>query len=126
MRINEQARRERAFCQDLIDRLGLDMTLAGFERLFGGERVAVDFLAECRIDFRELDAQLAAEFQTRVEMRQIGVVATEAEAAGRLWRLRQGDRPNSHLIDIPPVSMRMARLQRTTLDPTRYRAAAAG
>ena len=65
--------RERTVCEDAIEQLGLEMTLVEFERLFGGERVVVYYLAENRVDFRELVRLLAAEFQTRVEMRQIGV-----------------------------------------------------
>ena len=49
------------------------MQLVDIEHLFGGERIIVYYLAEGRIDFRELVKRLAGEFQTRIEMRQIGV-----------------------------------------------------
>lgn len=85
------------------------MKLIDIERPFGGERVVVYYLAEDRIDFRQLVKDLAKEFQTRIEMRQIGV-RRRGEAAGRLRRLRQ-----TGLLQHPPVgnaawSMRMAKL----------------
>ena len=49
------------------------MELVDVEHLFGGERIMVYYLAEDRVDFRELVRMLAGEFQTRIEMRQIGV-----------------------------------------------------
>ena len=63
-RIAERVCRERAFCLDAIKHLRLEMTLVAFERIFGGERVIVYYLAENRVDFRELVRLLAAEFQT--------------------------------------------------------------
>jgi cell fate regulator YaaT (PSP1 superfamily) len=117
-RVAERVRRERAFCLDAIKHLKLEMSLVAFERLFGGERVIVYYLAENRIDFRELVRLLAGEFQTRVEMRQIGV-RDEAKLLADFGDCGKETCCNSHLIDIPPVSMRMARLQRTTLDPNK-------
>ena len=49
------------------------MELVDIEHVFGGERIVVYYLAEQRVDFRELVKSLASEFQTRIEMRQIGV-----------------------------------------------------
>ena len=62
-----------ATCKKHVKQLGLDMQLVDIEHLFGGERVVIFYLAEERVDFRELVKQLAAEFQTRIEMRQIRV-----------------------------------------------------
>src|SRR5690606_24823280 len=72
-RLAEQEEREHKACRDAIAQLNLDMKLIDIERLFGGERVVVYYLAEDRIDFRQLVKDLAKEFQTRIEMRQIGV-----------------------------------------------------
>src|SRR6476620_7372645 len=69
----EQERREYEVCQREIIRMSLDMKLVDVEHLYGGERVVIYYLAEDRIDFRELVKSLATEFQTRIEMRQIGV-----------------------------------------------------
>ncbi len=117
-RIAEQARRERDACRDIIQQSGVDITLVAFERLFGGERVVVYYLCEDRVDLRELVRALAAEYQTRVEMRQIGV-RDEAKLLADFGDCGKETCCNSHLTAIPPVSMRMARLQRSTLDPTK-------
>jgi cell fate regulator YaaT (PSP1 superfamily) len=117
-RIAQQAGREREVCQGVIERLGLEMSLVEFERIFGGERVVVYYLAESRVDFRELVRLLASEFQTRVEMRQIGV-RDEAKLLADFGDCGKETCCNSHLIEMPPVSMRMAKMQRATLDPTK-------
>jgi cell fate regulator YaaT (PSP1 superfamily) len=72
-RLLGQARREFEVCQQHVARLGLEMSLVDVEHIFGGERIIVYYLAENRVDFRELVKSLAGEFQTRIEMRQIGV-----------------------------------------------------
>ena len=78
----------------------------------------VYFLADGRIDFRELVRLLAVELQTRVEMRQIGV-RDEAKLLADFGDCGKETCCNSHLIAIPSVSMRMARLQRPALDPNK-------
>ena len=60
-------------CSKIIRRMKIAMTLVRVERVFGGERVVVYYVADGRVDFRELVRALAAEFQTRVEMKQLGV-----------------------------------------------------
>lgn len=105
-------------CQQCIAKLGLPMDLVDLEVLFGGERIIVYYLADNRVDFRELVKMLAGEFQTRIEMRQIGV----RDEAKLLADYGDCGRPvccNSHLIQMPPVSMRMAKLQKATLDPNK-------
>src|SRR5262245_17947869 len=69
-RLFEQEQREHEICRARIAELNLDMQLVDVERLYGGERVVVYYLAEGRIDFRQLVKVLAKEFQTRIEMRQ--------------------------------------------------------
>lgn len=61
-----------ASCKREIESLGLQMKLVELEQLLGGERVVVYYVAPDRIDFRELVKRLAGEFQTRIEMNQIG------------------------------------------------------
>ena len=60
-------------CRKLIEQHNLPMGLVDVEHLFGGERIIFYFLAEDRVDFRNLVKDLAREFQTRIELRQIGV-----------------------------------------------------
>jgi cell fate regulator YaaT (PSP1 superfamily) len=117
-RLLDQARREYQVCQRLIEQEKLDMQLVDVEHLFGGERVVVYYLAENRVDFRELVRQLAGEFQTRVEMRQIGV-RDEAKVLADYGDCGKPVCCNTHLTEMPPVSMKMAKIQKATLDPTK-------
>jgi cell fate regulator YaaT (PSP1 superfamily) len=117
-RLRQQARQEFDVCQKNIDRLGLKMQLVDVEHIFGGERIVVYYLAETRVDFRELVRALAGEFQTRIEMRQIGV-RDEAKLLADYGDCGCPVCCNTHLVQMPPVSMRMAKLQKATLDPTK-------
>jgi cell fate regulator YaaT (PSP1 superfamily) len=105
-------------CDRLVRQLGLQMQLVDIEHLFGGERIVVYYLAEERIDFRELVKLLASEFQTRIEMRQIGV-RDEAKLLADYGDCGKPLCCNTHLSEMPPVSMKMAKLQKATLDPTK-------
>ncbi len=117
-RIAEQAHREMEVCEQFIEKLELSMQLVDIEHIFGGERVVVYYLAESRVDFRELVRKLASEFQTRIEMRQIGV-RDEAKMLADFGDCGKSVCCNSHLTQMPPVSMKMAKLQKATLDPTK-------
>ncbi len=114
----EQERREYEVCQREIQRQALEMKLVDVEHLYGGERVVVYYLADARIDFRELVKTLATEFQTRIEMRQIGV-RDEAKLLADYGDCGKPVCCNTHLSEMPPVSMKMAKLQRATLDPSK-------
>ena len=105
-------------CRRQVETLGLAMQLIDVEHVFGGERVVVYYLAENRVDFRELVKLLAAEFQTRIEMRQIGV-RDEAKLLADYGDCGKPVCCNGHLTEMPPVSMKMAKLQKATLDPTK-------
>src|SRR6195256_2230317 len=114
----EQERREYEVCQREIKQLALDMKLVDVEHLYGGERVVIYYLAEDRIDFRDLVKGLAGEFQTRIEMRQIGV-RDEAKLLADYGDCGKPVCCNTHLSEMPPVSMKMAKLQKATLDPSK-------
>ena len=107
-----------AACQKHIDALNLDMQLVDIEQLFGGERMVVFYLSAERVDFRELVKLLAGEFQTRIEMKQIGV-RDEAKLLADYGDCGKPVCCNTHLVTMPPVSMKMAKLQKATLDPTK-------
>jgi cell fate regulator YaaT (PSP1 superfamily) len=111
---------QRAFdaCVRYVAQRKLQMELVDVEHLFGGERVIFYFLAEKRVDFRELVKDLAREFQTRIEMRQIGV-RDEAKLLADYGDCGKPVCCNTHMIAMPPVSMRMAKLQKSTLDPSK-------
>ena len=117
-RIHGQEREEFGVCQRCIKKLGLDMQLVDVEHIFGGERIVVYYLADGRVDFRELVKMLAGEFQTRIEMRQIGV-RDEAKLMADYGDCGQPVCCNNHLVTMPPVSMKMAKMQKATLDPTK-------
>lgn len=105
-------------CQRCIDALELQMELVDVERILGGERVVVYFLADGRVDFRQLVRDLAKQFQTRIEMRQIGV-RDEAKLLADYGDCGQPICCATFLSKMPPVSMKMAKLQKATLDPSK-------
>ena len=105
-------------CRRIVKQLNLQMQLVDIEHLFGGERIVIYYLAEDRVDFRELVKLLASEFQTRIEMRQIGV-RDEAKLLADYGDCGKPLCCNTHLAEMPPVSMKMAKLQKATLDPTK-------
>jgi cell fate regulator YaaT (PSP1 superfamily) len=117
-RMHVQQREEFQTCLKCIEKLGLEMQLVDVEHVFGGERVIVYYLADGRVDFRELVKMLAGEFQTRIEMRQIGV-RDEAKLLADFGDCGKAVCCNTHLVQIPPVSMKMAKLQKATLDPSK-------
>ncbi len=105
-------------CQRCVDALSLKMELVDVERILGGERVIVYFLADARVDFRQLVRDLAKQFQTRIEMRQIGV-RDEAKLLADYGDCGQPICCATFLSKMPPVSMKMAKLQKATLDPSK-------
>lgn len=117
-RLHGQEGNEYEVAEKRIAELGLDMQLVKLERLYGGERVIVYYLSEQRVDFRELVKVLARDLQTRVEMRQIGV-RDEAKLLADYGDCGKPVCCNTHLSEMPPVSMKMAKLQKATLDPTK-------
>jgi cell fate regulator YaaT (PSP1 superfamily) len=116
--IHSKERAEFEVCVRHVERLKLKMTLLDVEHLFGGERVVVYYLADERVDFRELVKALASEFQTRIEMRQVGV-RDEAKLLADYGDCGQPVCCNTFLSEMPPVSMKMAKVQKATLDPTK-------
>jgi cell fate regulator YaaT (PSP1 superfamily) len=116
--IQSQEPAEFETCERIVKELGLQMELVDIEHLFGGERIVIYYLAEQRVDFRDLVKRLASEFQTRIEMRQIGV-RDEAKLLADYGDCGKPVCCNTHLEDMPPVSMKMAKMQKATLDPTK-------
>jgi cell fate regulator YaaT (PSP1 superfamily) len=102
----------------LVTEHRLAMQLVDIEHLFGGERIVFYFLADKRIDFRELVRAMAREFATRIELRQIGV-RDEAKLLADYGDCGKPVCCNTHMAVMPPVSMRMAKIQKSTLDPNK-------
>lgn len=103
-------------CHQLVDELGLKMTLVEVEPILGGELLTFYYMADERVDFRDLVRRLAAEFKTRIEMRQVGA-RDEARLVADYERCGQYCCCKSFLKVLKPVSMKAAKLQKATLDP---------
>jgi cell fate regulator YaaT (PSP1 superfamily) len=116
--ILERQKEEYEKGRELISQHQLAMQLIDVEHIFGGERIVFFFLADKRIDFRELVKSMAREFQTRIELRQIGI-RDEAKLLADYGDCGKPVCCNTHMIVMPPVSMRMAKLQKSTLDPSK-------
>ncbi len=107
-----------AYCVERIESLGLPMKLVAVECFFDGSKYVFYFTAEGRVDFRELVKQLVARFPVRIEMRQIGV-RHEAKMTGGLGCCGQELCCSRFLVDFRPVSVKMAKTQNLSLNPTK-------
>lgn len=105
-------------CQRIAGELGLNMRVIEAEHLFGGERIVFYFTSENRVDFRDLVKRLAKEYQTRIELRQIGS-RDEARLISDYESCGQQCCCSRFLKILEPVNMRMAKLQKATLDPSK-------
>jgi cell fate regulator YaaT (PSP1 superfamily) len=117
-RCREREAEARMYCLDRIEELGLPMKLVGVECFFDGSKYVFYFTAEGRVDFRELVKQLVARFPVRIEMRQIGV-RHEAKMTGGLAGCGQELCCSRFLTDFRPVSVKMAKNQNLSLNPTK-------
>jgi cell fate regulator YaaT (PSP1 superfamily) len=97
---------------------GLGMKLTRVEYVFDGSRLIFYFTAEGRVDFRELVRELAAEFHTRIEMRQIGV-RDEAKMIGGYGTCGRPLCCTTFLTSFEPVSIKMAKQQDLSLNPSK-------
>jgi len=102
----------------LIAEQKLAMQLVDAEQLLGGERITFYYTSEARIDFRELVKSMAQFFKIRIEMRQIGI-RDEAKVLADYGDCGKPVCCNTHLTEMPPVSMKMAKLQKASLDPNK-------
>ena len=108
----------RMFTNRLINQLGLRMKLVDIEQLLGGERVIFHYTSEQWVDFRELVRRLASEFQTRIEMHQVND-REEARLVADYERCGQHCCCKQFLKVLKPISMRSAKVQKQTLDPSK-------
>lgn len=106
------------YCDERIRERDLPMRLVAVEHLFSGDKIVFYFLAESRVDFRELVRDLARRYRTRIEMRQIGV-RDEARIVGDYERCGLELCCRTFLRQLEQVTMRMAKIQKTTLDPAK-------
>lgn len=116
---NAQLEREAyEICQHKIDEHKLDMKLVGVEQTFDNAKILFYFTANGRVDFRSLVKDLAGVFHTRIELRQIGV-RDEAKMLGGLGPCGRPICCGSFLGDFQPVSIKMAKEQNLSLNPTK-------
>lgn len=105
-------------CQEKILKHGLEMKLIDAEYTFDNNKVLFYFTADGRIDFRELVKDLASVFKTRIELRQIGV-RDETKILGGIGICGRVLCCHSHLSEFIPVSIKMAKEQNLSLNPTK-------
>ncbi|NBH84622.1 stage 0 sporulation protein [bacterium C-53] len=105
-------------CFEKIQKHGLDMKLIDAEYTFDNNKVLFYFTADGRIDFRELVKDLAAVFKTRIELRQIGV-RDETKILGGIGICGRELCCHSYLSEFAPVSIKMAKEQNLSLNPTK-------
>lgn len=120
-RVEDNAAREKkAFkiCEEKIRKHELDMKLIDVEYTFDNKKILFYFTADGRVDFRDLVKDLAAVFKTRIELRQVGV-RDEAKMVGGLGICGRPLCCSSHLCDFQPVSIKMAKEQGLSLNPTK-------
>ena len=111
-------RRAHEICLQKIAEHGLDMQLVSAEYAFDGSKILFYFTADERVDFRELVKNLASVFHTRIELRQIGV-RDKAKMVGGLGICGRPFCCASFLEDFQPVSIKMAKTQNLSLNPTK-------
>lgn len=115
-----RAKEKKAFrvCLDKINENKLDMKLVDVEYAFDNNKILFYFTADGRVDFRELVKDLASVFRTRIELRQIGV-RDEAKMLGGLGICGRVFCCNTFLGEFQPVSIKMAKEQGLSLNPTK-------
>ncbi len=117
---NNKVKEKEAFriCQEKIRKHELEMKLIDAEYTFDNNKVLFYFTADGRIDFRELVKDLASVFKTRIELRQIGV-RDETKIVGGIGICGRPLCCHSYLADFVPVSIKMAKEQNLSLNPTK-------
>ena len=115
-----KAKEKEAFkiCQEKIRKHGLEMKLIDAEYTFDNNKVLFYFTADGRIDFRELVKDLASVFRTRIELRQIGV-RDETKIRGGIGICGRPLCCHTYLSEFAPVSIKMAKEQNLSLNPTK-------
>ena len=114
----EKEKRAFRICQQKIAEHKLDMQLVSAECAFDGSKILFFFTADGRVDFRDLVKNLAAIFRTRIELRQIGV-RDKAKMVGGLGVCGRPFCCSEFLSDFQPVSIKMAKTQNLSLNPTK-------
>ncbi len=117
-KLDEQRGKHIAYARELVHQHRLAMKIVDVEYLLGGERVLFYFTSEQRIDFRLLVRDLAHELHARIELRQVGA-RDEARLTADYEKCGQHCCCKQFLKVLTPISMRAAKTQKATLDPTK-------
>ena len=115
---NEKEKKAFKICKEKIAKHGLEMKLIDTEYTFDNNKVLFYFTADGRIDFRELVKDLASVFKTRIELRQVGV-RDETKMLGGIGICGRPLCCNTYLSEFIPVSIKMAKEQSLSLNPTK-------
>ena len=107
-----------AKCKEKIEKHGLDMKLVDAEYTFDNNKIIFFFTSDGRVDFRELVKDLAGVFKKRIELRQVGV-RDEAKLLGGMGTCGKELCCKQWLQDFDPVSIKMAKIQNLSLNPTK-------
>ena len=111
-------REAHAFCLESLKRLGLKMNLFSVESTFDASRLTFFFTADGRVDFRQLVKILVKQFRVRIEMRQVGI-RNQAKMCGGIGRCGRVFCCSTFMEKFEPVSIRMAKQQGLSLNPTK-------
>ena len=114
----EKAKTALKVTQELVDKLKLDMQLVETEYIFDGSKVIISFTSDNRVDFRELVKELASKLKTRFELRKIGI-RDKSKAVGGIGICGRECCCNLYLNDFEKVSIKMAKTQNLSLNPTK-------
>jgi cell fate regulator YaaT (PSP1 superfamily) len=117
-KLDEHKNKHLTMARELVHRHSLPMKVVDVEHLLGGERVLFYFVSEHRVDFRSLVRDLAHGLHTRIELRQVGA-RDEARLTADYEKCGQHCCCKQFLKVLTPISMRSAKVQKATLDPTK-------
>ncbi len=114
----EQAKKDISKVKELVEKLKLDMKICSIDYTLDGGKMIVNFTSEERVDFRDLIKELIVIFHRKIELRQIGA-RDDAKACGGLGVCGRVCCCGNHLVEFEKVSIKMAKTQNLSLNPTK-------
>jgi len=119
LRLNSDIEKEaHRYCRECVKKLGLKMNLFAVESNFDGTKLTFFFTADGRVDFRALVKMLAKRFKSKIEMRQVGI-RNQAKMCGGIGRCGRELCCSAFMLRFDPVTIKMAKKQRLSLNPTK-------
>ena len=114
----EKSKKAIEIAKNLAENLSLDMNIVNAEYSLDGSKVLIDFISDNRVDFRDLVKELASKLKIRIELRQIGI-RDQAKMVGGIGICGRACCCSSYLKDFEKVSIKMAKIQGLSLNPTK-------